>query len=130
LPERISAYGIVEPTSGTGPDARTIRLRGLVEKPPTDQAPSNLGIVGRYILMPEVFDALERTPPGAIGEIQLTDGIAHAMKEGQPTYAYRFSGTRYDCGTPLGLLRASLELALRRPDTAVYVRELLRELGS
>ena len=127
--DRISAYGVVDPTPDGRVDDRTFQLRGVVEKPPADQAPSNLGIVGRYILVPEVFDALERTRPGAIGEIQLTDGIAHAMKGGQPTYAYRFEATRYDCGTPLGLLRASLALALRHPDTAPQVREWLKGLG-
>jgi len=120
--DRVSAYGVVDPAPDGRVDDRTFQLRGVVEKPPADQAPSNLGIVGRYVLMPEVFDALERTRPGAIGEIQLTDGIADTM-ERVPTYAYRFSATRYDCGTPLGLLRASLELALRRPDTAPQVRE-------
>ena len=127
-PDRISAYGVVDPVPDGRLDERTYRIKGLVEKPPAEQAPSDLGIVGRYILMPEVFDALERTRPGAIGEIQLTDGIALA-KEHQPTYAYRFSGTRYDCGTPLGLLHASLALALRRPDTGVQVREWMGELG-
>ena len=112
---------MVDPVPDGRLNERTYKLRGLVEKPPTDRAPSDLGIVGRYILMPEVFDALERTRPGAIGEIQLTDGIAMAMEQ-QPTYAYRFSGTRYDCGTPLGLLHASLALALHRSDTAAQAR--------
>ncbi len=125
--DRISAYGVVDLARDGRLDERTYRLKGLVEKPPAEKAPSNLGIVGRYILMPEVFDALTRTRPGAIGEIQLTDGIALSM-ERQPTYAYKFSGTRYDCGTPLGLLHTSLMLALRRPETAKQVKGWLTGL--
>ncbi|MBI4338769.1 MAG: UTP--glucose-1-phosphate uridylyltransferase [Chloroflexi bacterium] len=119
---RISAYGVVELAPNGEIDSRTYRLQGVVEKPPADTAPSNLGIVGRYILMPEVFDSLAETRPGAIGEIQLTDGIARCMAY-HPLYAYRYQAVRYDCGTPLGLLRASLEMALARPDTAAEVRE-------
>ena len=78
-PERVSSYGIVTPAPDGVVDSRTTRLLGMVEKPPVDQAPSNLGIVGRYILMPEVLRAIESTEPGAIGEIQLTDGIAATM---------------------------------------------------
>ena len=126
--DRISAYGVVDPAPDGRMDGRTYRLRGMVEKPSVAEAPSDLGIVGRYILTPEVFDALERTRPGAIGEIQLTDGIALAM-EHQAVYAYRFSGTRYDCGTPMGLLHASLEMALRRDDMAPQVRGWLKGLG-
>ncbi len=125
--DRISAYGVVAPAANGQVDERTQRLSDLVEKPPAEQAPSNLGIVGRYILMPDVFDALENTQPGAIGEVQLTDGIAQTMKD-VPTYAYRFSGTRYDCGTPMGLLHASLALALRNPDTVDEAREWLEGL--
>lgn len=119
--ERISAYGVVDLAAGSEADGRTYRLKGMVEKPPADKAPSNLGIVGRYLLMPEVFDALAETRPGAIGEIQLTDGIARSMDR-CPLYAYRYAAVRYDCGTPLGLLHASLSLALRRPDTEGEVR--------
>jgi UTP--glucose-1-phosphate uridylyltransferase len=125
--ERISAYGVVDPLPGGQIDGRTYHLRGMVEKPPAGTAPSNLGIVGRYILMPEVFDALTETRPGAIGEIQLTDGIARAMAHA-PLYAYRYQADRYDCGTPLGLLHASLFLALRRPDTAAEVSRWLAKL--
>jgi len=124
---RISAYGVVDVAAGGHVDPRTYRLKGLVEKPPADQAPSNLGIVGRYILMPEVFDALAETRPGAIGEIQLTDGIARCLARNIPLYAYRYQADRYDCGTPMGLLHASLSLALRRPDTAAEVKSRLRD---
>ena len=122
--ERISSYGVIK---GTPVAEGVYHVEGMVEKPPAEQAPSNLGIVGRYILEPEVFDALERTRPGAINEIQLTDGIAQLLQS-QPVYAYHFEGTRYDCGDPLGLLHASLAMALGRPDTAPQVREWLREL--
>ena len=123
-PERISAYGIIK---GTPLEEQVYRVEGVVEKPPVEEAPSNLGIVGRYILHPEIFACLERTRPGAIGEIQLTDGIALLLRD-QPVYAYRFQGTRHDCGDPMGLLRASLAIALQQEDTAPQVREWLREL--
>ncbi len=105
------------------------RISKLVEKPPREEAPSNLTIVGRYILSPEIFSCLERTPPGARGEIQLTDGLS-LLLEGQRLYAHEFQGRRYDGGTPLGLLRASLELGLARADTRDTVAEILRGLGS
>ncbi|MBI4198957.1 MAG: UTP--glucose-1-phosphate uridylyltransferase [Chloroflexi bacterium] len=126
--ERVSAYGVVKPAGDGGRDDRVLRVGGLVEKPRREEAPSNLGIVGRYVLMPEVFSALEETRPGAIGEVQLTDALAR-LAEREPVYAYRLSGTRLDCGTPLGLLRASLVLALGRRDTAREVRRWLREMG-
>ena len=93
----------------------------MVEKPLREEAPSNLSIVGRYILPPDIFGCLERTVPGAKGEIQLTDGML-LLLESQDLYAYEFQGIRYDGGTPLGLLRATLEHALRRDDTGKPVR--------
>ena len=122
--EAIHNYGVVD---ATAVDDRVFRVKGLVEKPPRDQAPSNLTIVGRYILPPEIFDCLERTPPGAKGEIQLTDGMLR-MLEAQELYAYQFQGRRYDGGTPLGLLRASLEFALAREDTRNAAKALLKSL--
>ena len=103
------------------------QIRGLVEKPPREEAPSNLSIVGRYILPPEIFDSLERTSPGAKGEIQLTDGML-LLLESAEIFAYEFQGIRYDGGQPLGLLRASLEYALRRDDTRAAVWEMLRDI--
>ena len=126
--ERISSYGVVHPADGEPVNERTRLLQGVIEKPPRDQAPSNLGIVGRYILMPEVFDALELTIPGAIGEIQLTDGIANTLGR-VPLYSYRFDATRYDCGTPLGVLQASVALALQRPDIASTVKQWFHHCG-
>ena len=124
--EVIHNYGVVDAVP-IGP--RTYQVRRLVEKPPRVEAPSNLTIVGRYILPPEIFDCLERTAPGAKDEIQLTDGIS-LLLESQPVYAYEFEGVRYDGGNPIGLLRAALEFALRREDTRDAVKELLRDLQS
>ena len=122
--ETVHNYGVVDAVSaGEG----LHQIRGMVEKPAREDAPSNLSIVGRYILPPEIFDCLERTPPGAKGEIQLTDGLL-LLLESCELLAYEFKGTRYDGGTPLGLLRASLEYGLRREDTRDAVRELLHGL--
>ena len=120
--ETVHNYGIVDAAKvGDG----VHKVRGLVEKPHRDEAPSNLSIVGRYILPPEIFDCLERTPPGAKGEIQLTDGMLLLLEQSD-LYACEFQGIRYDGGTPLGLLRASLEFALRRDDTRSAALDLLR----
>lgn len=122
--ELVHNYGVVDAeTAGDGLHL----VRGLVEKPTREEAPSNLSIVGRYILPPEIFDCLEHTPPGAKGEIQLTDGML-LLLESAEIYAYEFEGVRYDGGQPLGLLRASLEYALRRDDTRDAVRQLLRSM--
>lgn len=124
--EMVHNYGVVdaEPLGDGGH-----RVRGLVEKPPPGTAPSNLSIVGRYLLPASVFDCLERTPPGARGEIQLTDGLALLMED-TPLYACEFLGIRYDGGNPLGLLRASLEYALRDDDTREATAALIKELAA
>ena len=119
----MSSYGVVTPEPLSG---EVYRIHGVVEKPPPEKAPSNLAIVGRYILPPEIFDCLERTRPGAKGEIQLTDGLALLM-ETQELYGYRFSGTRHDGGTPLGLLKASLAMALAREDTRAAILETIKQ---
>ena len=120
--ETVHNYGVVDAEPAGD---RLHQVRGLVEKPPREEAPSDLSIVGRYILPPEIFDCLERTPPGAKGEIQLTDGML-LLLENAELYAYEFQGIRYDGGQPLGLLRASLEYALRRDDTRAAALDLLR----
>ena len=125
--EVIHNYGVVD-AEPSPEQPRTHKVRRLVEKPPREEAPSNLTIVGRYILPPEIFDCLERTQPGAKGEIQLTDGIG-LLLESRDVYAYEFLGSRYDGGSPLGLLRASLEFALAREDTAEATRALLKSLA-
>ena len=124
--ERVSSYGVVD-AEPDGP--RRHRVRGLVEKPAADAAPSNLAIVGRYLLPARIFECLERTAPGAGGEIQLTDGLGLLMAE-TPLYAWEFAGARYDGGSPLGLLRASLEFALRREDTREAAAALIRRLAA
>ena len=121
--EETDRYGIVSlasPDEGGGP------IRGIVEKPPPSQAPSTLGVVGRYVLTPGIFDALENTAVGACGEIQLTDAIA-ALLEHEPIGAFPFEGTRYDCGSKGGFLAANIRLALRQPDVRSVVRSFLRE---
>lgn len=122
--EELPNYGIV---GGEAVDDRVTRVTSLVEKPALGEAPSNLAIVGRYVLTPEIFQALERTAPGAGREIQLTDAIA-LLRETQPVFAYRFEGSRYDTGRPLGLLVASIEIGLRRADIGPGLREFLRTL--
>ena len=124
--ELVQNYGVVDSEpSGEGRH----RVRGMVEKPPPGTAPSNLSIVGRYLLPPQVFDCLERTPPGARGEIQLTDGLALLMED-IAVYACEFDGIRYDGGNPLGLLRASMEYALKRDDTRQAAADLVRRLAA
>ncbi|HXF50494.1 MAG TPA: UTP--glucose-1-phosphate uridylyltransferase GalU [Dehalococcoidia bacterium] len=122
--EEISQYGVVE---GEPVREGVWRVRSLVEKPDPDEAPSDLGIVGRYVLTPDVFDIIERTPPGKNGEIQITDAL-NTLAGRRPMFAYQFEGKRYDTGRPLGFLQASVELALRRPDIGPKFREYLRNL--
>ncbi|MBI2846526.1 MAG: UTP--glucose-1-phosphate uridylyltransferase GalU [Chloroflexi bacterium] len=124
--ETIRSYGVVEPERV---DHRVYRALSLVEKPSAAEAPSNLGIVGRYILTPDIFKSLRSVKPGAGGEIQITDGLTHLLKR-QPIYAYEFEGVRYDAGTPLGFLKASVGLALRNPEVAPGLKEYLRELST
>lgn len=124
----LSSYGIID---GEPVSDRAYRLRGLVEKPAPDEAPSNLGIVGRYVFTPRIFDAIARTPAGKGGEVQITDAMARLLED-EPLFAYRFEGRRYDTGRPLGLLQASVEIALQRPDIGPEFRRYLRtlDLGS
>ena len=122
--EVVHNYGVVEVTKVA---ERVHKIHRMVEKPPPGEAPSNLAIVGRYILPPMIFECLERTTPGAKGEIQLTDGITMLMEISE-VFAYEFLGRRYDGGTPMGLLRATLEFALEREDTRDAVSSLLKTL--
>ena len=124
--EMVQNYGVVD---GTPVSDRVYRIQGLVEKPPREQAPSNLTIVGRYILPPEIFSCLENLQPGAKGEIQLTDGLL-ALLQDHDLYAYEFAGVRFDGGTPMGLLRASMAFALDREDTSQQALSILREFQS
>ena len=122
--EAVPSYGVV---ASTPVEDRVHQVTGLVEKPAVEDAPSNLAIVGRYVLTPEIFSCLQRTTPGAKGEIQITDAMA-LLLDSQSMYAYQFHGTRYDGGTPLGLLRASVEIGLKREDTREGVLSILRAL--
>ncbi len=120
-PEKTSSYGIVSV------DAAQQRIEAIVEKPAPKDAPSNLAVVGRYLLTPAIFDKLSRTGRGAGGEIQLTDGIADLLED-EPMHAFAFEGTRYDCGSKLGYLQANVEYALRDPSVAQRFRAYLTAL--
>ncbi len=117
-------YGIVSVSRESGALAR---VDAIIEKPSPADAPSNLGVVGRYVLAPEIFDALENIEPGAGGEIQLTDAIAELVGEGG-VKAYRFEGKRYDCGSKLGYLEATVELALEHSELGKDFRAFLTAL--
>jgi UTP--glucose-1-phosphate uridylyltransferase len=121
-------YGIVSLEKELAP--RVGKMSHIVEKPKPDKAPSNLAVVGRYVLTPEIFDDLAQIGSGAGGEIQLTDGIARLMKR-QPVFAYEFEGKRYDCGSKLGYLQATVEYALNHEalgaDFAQYLSALVRD---
>jgi UTP--glucose-1-phosphate uridylyltransferase len=117
-------YGIVAVEADK---SNTSRVRSIIEKPKPAVAPSNLAVVGRYVLAPAIFEHLERIGQGAGGEIQLTDGIAALMRE-EAVYAYRFNGKRYDCGSKLGYLQATVEYALSHPALGKEFRKYLRGL--
>ncbi len=126
--DEVSRYGVIDPDPDADTsDKRLHKVRRLVEKPPSDSAPSNLAIIGRYVLTPKIFEKLESTPRGAGGEIQLTDAIEALMSE-QDVYAYAFEGKRYDAGTTMGWLKASVDLALEREDIGAEFRRYLTGL--
>jgi UTP--glucose-1-phosphate uridylyltransferase len=122
--DKVSSYGVVNPERI---DDKVSKILGLVEKPKADEAPSDLCIVGRYIFTPEIFDMIEKTPRGTIGEIQITDAM-HLLLELHNMYAYAFDGIRYDTGTPLGMLKASVELGLKNADFGNDFREYLKQI--
>ncbi len=117
------SYGIVATDDFS---ERQGRITAIVEKPAPEAAPSTLAVVGRYILSPRIFDLLEATPPGAGGEIQLTDAISLLLQE-QPVLAYRFQGTRFDCGTHIGLVEATIRYALDHEALSNPVRRMMRD---
>jgi len=108
----VSKYGIVD---GIHIENRVYKVKDLVEKPSVEESPSNVAILGRYIITPEIFKILENTPPGKGGEIQLTDALKTLISQ-EPMYAYNFQGKRYDVGDKLGFLQATVEFALKRPE--------------
>jgi len=122
----ISAYGVIDATAVTGND-RLYEIHNMVEKPKLEEAPSNLAIIGRYILTPGIFDVLEKTPLGAGGELQLTDGLRLLLKQ-EKVYGYRYEGKRHDAGDKLGFLKATVEFALKRPELNPQFRDYLKSL--
>jgi UTP--glucose-1-phosphate uridylyltransferase len=125
-PEIIPTYGIA---SIEELGSNVVKVPHVVEKPPLEEAPSNLGVYGRYVLTPDIFELLEQTPPGRGGEIQVTDAIEMQAQAGR-CYGVKFTGERYDTGTPLGLLTTSIAFALKRPDMAPELREYMRQVLS
>ena len=120
--EDIGSWGIVETRAGSG---RTAPMTRIVEKPKPGTSPSTLAVVGRYVLTPRIFHHLRNVPPGAGGEIQLTDGIARLLDE-EKVVAYRFEGRRYDCGRKLGYLEATVDFGLKHPEVAEEFATFLR----
>ena len=121
----ISSYGVID--GSRIEDTRSFTVRDLVEKPPASEAPSDMAIIGRYILEPEIFEILETTGRGAGGEIQLTDGLKTLLKS-RAIAGYEFEGTRYDTGSKMGFLQATVEFALKREDLGEQFREYLKSL--
>ena len=124
-PEKVSSYGIVAGKEIA--DSKLLKVSDMIEKPELSEAPSNIAVLGRYIISPTIFELLEHTAPGKGGEVQLTDALKQlALVE--PVWAYCFEGTRYDVGDKLGFLKATVEFALRRPDLGGPFRSYLEEL--
>ena len=123
--DQVHKYGIVagEPAGG-----QLMRIERIVEKPKADVAPSRMGVAGRYILTPGVFDEIRNQPRGVGGEIQLTDGIARLMAH-EAVYAFQYEGKRYDCGSKEGFLEATVELALQHPQVGATFRTYLKGLS-
>ena len=124
LPSETASYGIVD---AFNVGENLLQLRSIVEKPKPADAPSNLAVVGRYILTPKIFDCLEKVKPGKGGEIQLTDGIADLMQL-EHILAYRFAGKRFDCGSKLGFMKANVELALKHGEISAEFSTYLKTL--
>jgi UTP--glucose-1-phosphate uridylyltransferase len=120
----VPQYGIVDPVD----DGNPARLRGMIEKPAIADAPSRLGVVGRYILGETIFEHIDRISPGKNGELQLTDALARQVGAGELVTAFRYDGERYDTGRPLGLIVANAAAALRRPEMAPALASQLREM--
>ncbi len=122
--EQVRRYGIVAGEPAGGP---LLRVQRIVEKPSPEQAPSRMGVAGRYILTPAIFEQIRNQPKGAGGEIQLTDAIARLM-EHEAVYAFQYEGKRYDCGSKEGFLEATVELALQHPEVGASFRAYLKNL--
>lgn len=126
----ISNYGVVDadPVSHNGLNGRLFRIHNMVEKPKPGEAPSNLAIIGRYLLTPEIFHSIESIEPGTGGEIQLTDALKHLLRN-RPIYGLKFEGKRYDAGDKLGFLKATVEFALKRHDLGGPFRDYLKSMS-
>jgi UTP--glucose-1-phosphate uridylyltransferase len=124
--EQVRRYGIV---AGDAKGERLVKVQQMVEKPSPDKAPSRLGVAGRYVLTPSVFEKIRNQPRGSGGEIQLTDGIAQLIAS-EGVHAYRYEGKRYDCGMKDGFLEATVEFALEHPEVGPRFREYLQGLRS
>ncbi|MFP4021374.1 MAG: UTP--glucose-1-phosphate uridylyltransferase GalU [Halanaerobium sp.] len=124
--ENVNKYGIVDYSCR---DGDVYKVEDLVEKPSLEQAPSELAILGRYIITPDIFDILENTPPGKGGEIQLTDALKTLLDQ-RPVYGYDFEGKRYDVGNKMGFLKTTVELALAHEDLGADFKDYLKELSS
>jgi UTP--glucose-1-phosphate uridylyltransferase len=127
----ISQYGVLDakPAGNGRFQGRLFEVNSLVEKPKPEEAPSNLAVIGRYILTPAIFDALEQTPKGAGGELQLTDGLRLLLQR-EKIYGFNFEGTRHDAGDKLGFLKATVEFALKRPELGPDFRKYLKSLDA
>jgi UTP--glucose-1-phosphate uridylyltransferase len=121
--ERVNQYGVIDPVTA-GDKGPLVKMKGMVEKPPIDKAPSNLKITGRYILQPQVFDLLATQTPGAGGEIQLTDAMQRLMSS-QDFHAFKYAGQDYDCGDKLLYLEAFAAMALAHPELGAKARAVL-----
>jgi UTP--glucose-1-phosphate uridylyltransferase len=122
--DQTDKYGILD---ATAVEEDIVRVNDMVEKPAPDQAPSNLAIIGRYILMPRIFDLLGKKTKGAGDEIQLTDAMKALLQE-QPIFGYKFKGNRFDCGDKVGFLMANLAFALERPDMKDRLKEFIKSV--
>lgn len=126
-PEKASAYGVLDVAEDMG---AMVRAKGIVEKPPAGSAPSNLAVIGRYILAPSILDNLDNLGEGAGGEIQLTDAIANDIKAGNDVFGLRFRGQRYDCGSKAGFLQATVAFGLARDDLRAEFSDFLADLSA
>jgi UTP--glucose-1-phosphate uridylyltransferase len=124
-PEKASSYGVLDVHKDMG---QLVKVKGLVEKPPADQAPSNLAVIGRYILNPSVLRSLDQMKLGSGGEIQLTDAVANEVLDEPGVYGYRFQGQRFDCGSKSGFLQATVAFALAREDLRVDLLTYIRDV--
>ncbi|HBO99751.1 MAG: UDP-glucose pyrophosphorylase [Candidatus Uhrbacteria bacterium GW2011_GWC2_41_11] len=124
--DQISRYGVIK---GISLDERTWEIQDFVEKPSVEEAPSNLAVVGRYVVTPAIMELLQDVKPGKDGEIRLADAFVNHLRNGRALYGCQFAGTRYDCGTKFGFLKAQIELGLKHPDLGKDLHTYLQTLS-